>query len=81
MGQIKSYQHLSKLVQSNAMESVWAVFKLSTESVVSRRELVANSCSHRRRRRDETVSSRRRRRCVLGIRTYAQISSDTLYNR
>ena len=42
-------------------------FKLSTESVGSRRELVANSCSHRRRRRDKTVSSRRRRRCVLGI--------------
>jgi len=28
-----------------AMESVWSVFKLSTESVGSRRELVAN-CMH-----------------------------------
>ena len=46
------------------MESVWPVSKLSTESVGSRRELVANSCTHRRR--DKTVSSRRRRRCVLG---------------
>ena len=39
-----------------------------TESVGSRRELVANSCTHRRR--DETVSSRRRRRCVLGLTEY-----------
>ena len=46
------------------MESVWSVSKLLTESVGSRCELVANSCSHRRR--DKTVSSRRR--CVLGIR-------------
>jgi len=35
------------------------------ESVGSRRELVANSCTHCRR--DKTFSSRRRRRCVLGI--------------
>ena len=55
-----------------AMESVWPVSKLSTESVGSRRELVANSCSHRRRRRDKTVSSRRRRRCVLGIMARAK---------
>jgi len=32
-----------------AMESVWSVSKLSTESVGGRRELVANSCTHRRR--------------------------------
>jgi len=38
------------------MESVWSVSKLSTESVGSRRELVANRL-HRRRRRDKTVSS------------------------
>ena len=31
-----------------------ASFQMSTESVGSRRELVANSCTHRRRRRDET---------------------------
>jgi len=49
------------------MESSWSVSKLSTESVGSSRELVANSCSHRRRRRDITVLSCRRRRCVLGI--------------
>jgi len=38
------------------MESIWPVSKLSTESVGSNRELVANSqfCSHRRRRRDAT---------------------------
>ena len=34
--------------------SVWPVSKLSTESLGSRRELVANLCTHRRRRRDET---------------------------
>ena len=39
------------------MESVWSVSKLSTESVGSRRELVANSCTHRRR--DETRQFRR----------------------
>jgi len=49
------------------MESVWSVSTLSIESVGSRREVVANSCTHRRRRRDKTVSSRRRRRCVLGF--------------
>jgi len=36
------------------MESVWPVSKLPTESVGSRRELVANSCTHRQRRRDAT---------------------------
>ena len=40
------------------LESVWPVSKLSIESVGSRRELVANPCTHRRRRRDETVLSR-----------------------
>jgi len=55
-----------------AMESIWPVSKLSTESVGSRRELVANSFSHRRR--DKTVSSRRRRRCVLGIKHYCVVS-------
>jgi len=41
----KSYQYRSKFTYSQtAMESVWSVSKLSTESVVgSRRELVANS--------------------------------------
>ena len=35
--------------------TIWKLAKLlSTESVGSRRELVANSCTHRRRRRDET---------------------------
>jgi len=43
-----------------AIESVWSVSELSTESVGSRRDLVAN-CVH------STVESRRRRRCVLGI--------------
>ena len=39
-------------------QSVWPVFKLSTESVGSRRELVANSCTHHRRRRDATKQFR-----------------------
>jgi len=39
------------------MESVWPVSKLSIESVGSRRELVANSCTHRRR--DATKQFRR----------------------
>jgi len=38
-------------------QSVWPVSKLSTESVGSRRELVANSCTHRRR--DATKRFRR----------------------
>ena len=37
------------------MESPQSVFKLSTESVGSRRELVANSCTHRRRDATNTV--------------------------
>ena len=41
------------------MESVWPVSKLSIESVGSRRELVANSRTHRRRRRDATKQFRR----------------------
>ena len=40
-------------------QSVWPVSKLSIESVGSRRELVANSCTHRRRRRDATKQFRR----------------------
>jgi len=39
------------------MESVWPVSKLSIESVGSRRELVANSCTHHRR--DATKQFRR----------------------
>jgi len=54
-----------------AMESVWSVSKLSTESVGSRRELVAN-CVHTADAdaigRNSTVESCRRRRCVLGNR-------------
>jgi len=48
-----------------AAESVWSVSKLSTESVGSRRELVANSVdlSHRRRRCD---SARQLSRVVVG---------------
>jgi len=51
-----------------AIESVWSVCKLSTESVGSRRELVANSVHTARTptRRISTVESRRR--CVLGIK-------------
>jgi len=47
------------VVRQTAMESVWPVSKLSTESVGSRRELVANSCTYRRRRRDATKQFRR----------------------
>jgi len=50
------------------MESVWSVSKLSTESVGSRRELVANSVyTADVTQLDSTDESRRRRRCVLGI--------------
>jgi len=49
------------------MESVWSVSKLSTESVGSRRELVANLCSHRRRRRNRP--SWRQFRRVVGVNT------------
>ena len=51
------------LRSQTAMESVWPVSKLSTESVGSRRELVAN-CVHTDA--DATIQFRRRR-CVLGI--------------
>jgi len=47
------------VVCQTAMESVWPVSKLSIESVGSRRELVANSCTHRRRQRDATKQFRR----------------------
>ena len=39
----KSYQYRSKSRSQTGMQSVWSVFKLSTESIGSRRELVANS--------------------------------------
>jgi len=48
------------------MKSVWSVSKLSTESVGSRRELVAIVYTPPTRR-NSTVESRRRWRCVLGI--------------
>ena len=53
------------------MESVWSVSKFSTESVGSRRELVAN-CVHTADADATKVSSRRRRRCVWGIRVRAR---------
>ena len=46
--------HVVKTQKQTQTQSVWPVSKLSTESVGSRRELVANSCTHRRRRCDET---------------------------
>jgi len=48
------------VVRQTAMESVWPVYKLSIESVGSRRELVANSSTHRRRRRDAVTKQFRR---------------------
>jgi len=54
------------------MESIWSVSKLSTESVGSRRELVAN-CVHTADA--DAVSSRRR--CVLGI-TDSSVSCQSL---
>ena len=45
-----------------AIKSVWSVSKLSTESVGSRRELVANRV-HTADADASTVESRRRRRC------------------
>ena len=51
-----------------AMESVWSVSKLSTESVGSRRELVRIVFTPPTPTRlNSTVASRRRRRCVLGL--------------
>ena len=46
--------HVVKTQKQTQTQTVWPVSKLSTESVGSCRELVANSCTHRRRRRDET---------------------------
>jgi len=51
--------HVVKTQKQTQTQSVWPVSKLSTESVGSRRELVANSCTHRRRRRDATKQFRR----------------------
>jgi len=53
--------HVVKQTQKQTQtQSVWEVVsKLSIESVGSRRELVANSCTHRRRRRDATKQFRR----------------------
>ena len=42
---ISIYQN-SRSIRQTAMVSVWPISKLSTESVGSRRELVANSCIH-----------------------------------
>ena len=44
--------HEVKTQKQTQTQYIWPVSKLSTESVGSRRELVANSCTHRRR--DET---------------------------
>ena len=46
------------------MESVWSVSELSTESVASRRELVASVHTADAEATNSTVASRRR--CVLG---------------
>ena len=50
--------HVVKTQKQKQTQSVWPVSKLSIESVGSRRELVANSCTHRRRRRDATKQFR-----------------------
>jgi len=50
---------LSMSVKIHAVKPLCSASKLSTESVGSRRELVANSCSHRRLRRDVTRQLRR----------------------
>jgi len=65
------------------MKSVWSVSKLSTESVGSRRQLVANYVhTADATSGDVTVSSRRRRRrrCVLGLR-WTHGSKDRSTNR
>jgi len=51
--------YVVKTKKQTQTQSVWPVSKLSIESVGSRRELVANSCTHRRRRRDATKQFRR----------------------
>jgi len=50
---------LSISIKIHVVKPLCSVSKLSTESVGSRREPVANSCSHRRRRRDATRQLRR----------------------
>jgi len=64
------------------MESVWSVSKLSTESVGSRCELVAN-CVHTADA-DATKQFSSRRRCVLGIKpaltTVANTHSGSIVN-
>ena len=62
------YQYRSTFTYSNRYGVCWSVSKLSTESVGSRRELVAN-CVHTANADacNSTVASRRRRRCVLGF--------------
>jgi len=69
---LKSYQYRSKFTQSNRCGVCLVSFKilLSTESVGSRRELVANSVGYTPTpptRNDSTVESRQRRWCALGI--------------
>ena len=51
--------YVVKTKKQTQTQSVWPVSKLSIESVGSRRELVANSCTHRRRRREATKQFRR----------------------
>jgi len=57
-------KNLSISIKIHVVKLLCSVYKLSTESVSSRHELVAN-CVHTYRRRDLTVASRRR--CVLGM--------------
>jgi len=58
---------LSISIKIHAVKPLCSVSKLSTESVGSRRELVANCVHTADARRNSTVASRRRRRCVLGL--------------
>jgi len=62
------------VVRQTPMESVWPVSKLSIESVGSRRELVANSCTHRRRRRRRDATKQFRRVGVGGV-YWAKVTS------
>ena len=64
----KLSKSIKKIDVIKRYEFVWSVSKLSTESVGSRRELVANNIVFTPpTRRNSTISLHRRRRCVLGI--------------
>jgi len=74
-------EKLSMSIKIHVVKPLCSVSKLSTDSVGSRRELVANSCSHPSTRRYSTVGSSRRRRCVLRIGHNIQLGLASIWER